>query len=70
MKQYRKGREPLFPLFECDRKNHCGFISYCGDCGGDCRCHLTTHKRWAKKDDRGKPIKSGMWVGQDAMGHG
>ena len=66
MKHYRKGKEPLFPLFSCDMKKHCGVDSRCGDY----ERRLTTHKRWAKKDDRGKPIKSGMWVGQDAMGHG
>ena len=63
MKQYRKGREPLFPLFSCDMKKHCGVNSCCGDY----KCHLTTHKGWAKKDDRGRPIKSGMWIDRPGL---
>ena len=64
-KQYRKGREPLFPLFSCDMKKHCGP----GSCCGERVCHLTTHKRWAKKDDKGKPIKSGMWIDRAGLRH-
>ena len=63
MKQYRKGRKPLFPLFSCDMKKHCGVNSRCGDY----ECHLTTHKGWAKKDNRGKPIKSGIWIDRPGL---
>lgn len=51
MKQYKKGRPNPIQLYYCNRKR-CG-----SKCPGSEYCHLTSAKRFAKKDRFGKPVK-------------
>ena len=56
MKQYKKGRPNPIQLYYCNGKR-CG-----GKCPGSEYCHLTSDKRFARKDRFGKPIKESRWI--------
>ena len=51
MKQYGKDRAPAFPLYWCNQKAPCCGSSVCGY-----ECRITRHKRYARKDAKGKPM--------------
>ena len=51
MKQYGKNRSPAFPVYWCNRKADCRWSPYCGK-----ECRKTRHKRYARKDAKGKPM--------------